>query len=74
MLFDLRLPSFDTLIHNNLGIYSMFNGQLVSTVLLDSLNVYNLHASLLLVYLCFNSLLYFMYVCSVAFLVFMFFL
>jgi len=37
----------------------------VSTVLLDSLNVYNLHASLVLVYLCFNSLVYFMYVCSV---------
>ena len=52
----------------------MFNGQLVSTVLLDSLNVYNLHVSLVLVYLCFNSLVYFMYVSSVAFLVFMYFL
>ena len=64
-----------TLSFITIGIYLMFNGQLVSTVLLDSLNVHNFHASLVLVYLCFDSLVYFMYmcVCSVAFLVFMFF-
>ena len=51
----------------------MFNGQLVSIVLFVSLNVYNLHASLVPVYLCFNRFVDFMHVCCASFLVFMFF-
>ena len=67
MLFDLRLPSFDTLIHNYWYIFNVQWSTCVNSIICQ-LNVYNLHARLVLVYVLI-FFIYFMYVCRVSFLV-----